>query len=352
MRERRFSAEGGLNRALIVKTSSLGDIIHSFPVVSYLAHKFPECPIDWLVEEPFAELVESHPLIDRAIKVNTKHWRRSPLSKQTFREFRTFRSSLRENDYDLIVDLQGNIKSGLLSRAAKGKIRLGFGLKTAAERPNILFTNRRLNPPPGFNIRDDYLNLVKRYFNDDEPFADSGIVLNSAASPQNFIKPDRPNYLVCPGSRWINKQLPAKTLAEFLVKIQESTGCHLLFSWGSEQEKELAQNAAPAGSAIIPRLSLPELQNLMAQVDLVIAMDSLPLHLAGTTNTPTYSLFGPSSAQKYRPIGARHRSFQGPCPYNVSFEKRCPKLRSCQTGACIREVTAGKIFADFKSFTF
>ncbi len=350
MKTTKCSAEDGLNRILIVKTSSLGDIIHSFPVVSYLKHKFPKCQIDWLVEEPFSELTESHPSIERTIKVKTKAWRCSPLSRQTISEWKKFRSTLLKIDYDLIIDLQGNIKSGLLARQARGLVRLGFGMKTAPEWPNTLFSNKRVNPPADCNIRDDYLNLVKFHLNDDKPFSDPGVALKSTKSIDSFLIPGKPNYLVCPGANWINKQLAPETILKFLTNIQETAKCHFLLVWGNVQEKKLVEKLRLPESTILPFLSLSSLQNLMSKVDLVIAMDSLSLHLAATTTTPTYSIFGPSNAKKYRPAGSSHRSFQGHCPYGKTFDKRCPILRSCTTGACIKEIPAEVLSQDFYSF--
>ena len=85
----------------------------------------------------------------------------------------------------------------------------------------------------------------------------------------------------------------------------------------------------------------------MASVDMVIAMDSLPLHLAGTTETPTFSIFGASSANKYKPKGKKHLAFQGTCPYKRTFERRCPVLRTCSTGACIRDLHGEELFHYF-----
>lgn len=100
-------------------------------------------------------------------------------------------------------------------------------------------------------------------------------------------------------------------------------------------------------SDVVDRLSLPALQNLMAHVDLVITMDSLPLHLAGTTMIPTYSFFGASSANKYKPLGKQSGTYQGICPYDRQFEKRCPILRTCKTGACIKNLEGSQLFEEF-----
>jgi heptosyltransferase-1 len=86
----------------------------------------------------------------------------------------------------------------------------------------------------------------------------------------------------------------------------------------------------------------------MDSVDLVVAMDSLPLHLAGTTKVKTFSVFGASLASKFKPAGKKHLTLQGHCPYGRVFEKRCPILRTCPTGACIRSLTGKAVFNAFK----
>jgi heptosyltransferase-1 len=79
-------------------------------------------------------------------------------------------------------------------------------------------------------------------------------------------------------------------------------------------------------------------------------MDSATLHLCGTTSTPSFSLFGPSSASIYKPLGEHHVAFQGSCPYGRTFVKRCPILRTCKTGACMKDLTAKRIFQDLEKF--
>jgi heptosyltransferase-1 len=119
-----------------------------------------------------------------------------------------------------------------------------------------------------------------------------------------------------------------------------------LFLWGSASELKTAQELKNRfeHSLVVEKLSLPGLQNLMASVDFVVAMDSLPLHLAGTTETPAFGIFGASSAQKYMPQGNAHFAFQGSCPYGRVFERRCPILRTCPTGSCIRDLQGKELF--------
>lgn len=145
--------------------------------------------------------------------------------------------------------------------------------------------------------------------------------------------------LVCPGSAWPNKRLPLDALITFCSQIPG----RFIWLWGNDEERGVAHQLLQhfgQTSVVSPKFSIPALQYLMSRVDLVVTMDSLPLHLAGLTDTPTYSLFGPSLASKYAPLGAHHTAIQGECPYGRTFTKRCPKLRSCPTGLCMRTSSA------------
>ncbi len=343
-------------RILIVKTSSLGDIIHAFPTLAFLRKKYPEALIDWVVEKPFAELVRAHPEVNEVLTVETKAWRKSPFSPATWKAVRDFRRSLQSHSYDLMFDLQGNVKSGLITLQARAKTKVGFGKKTVAERPNSWLTTQQFDPPPGSNIRSDYLFLAQSACNDFSPFTDAGVQLKMTPMQQqaleailaNPLLQKGPLVMVCPGSAWRNKQLSDKALEQFLQKLQGHLSCTFLLIWGNSEERALAEALSHSVQAlVVDRLPLPALQNLMGRMQLVISMDSLPLHLAGTTATPSFSVFGASYASKYKPEGERHQSFQGACPYGRTFEKRCPILRTCLTGSCIRDLSGETLFQYF-----
>ncbi len=329
-------------KILIVKTSSLGDIIHAFPVLNYIKAKEPNAEISWVVEKPFASLVEAHPLVDHAYIVETKRWRK----KRAFKEISQFKKELQKETFDVVFDLQGNLKSGLITSCAKSKTKVGFGYKTAAEWPNILFTNQRCNPPTGENIRDDYLYLVKQFFHDFSLSFETKTLLKLSPQEEDQLErlslSNEQKILVCPGSAWRNKQLPHATLVNFLENYSHG---HFYFLWGNPEEQKEAQQLHEqfSNSTLLDKFSLPALQHLMSRMDLVVAMDSLPLHLAGTTGTATYAFFGPSSAEKYSPQGPQHHYFQGNCPYGKTFEKRCPILRKCKTGACLHGASTTKL---------
>lgn len=346
-------------RILIIKTSSLGDIIHAFPVISFLHQEFPQAKIDWIVEKNFADMLKAHPLIDKVLEIDTKSWRKGLFKFQTWRNILQFRRDLQEKTYDAVIDLQGNSKSAFSTFLALSANKIGFGFKTVHEWPNLFVTHHRLNPPLHLNVRDENLYLVQHYFQRFSAIENEKVVLKLNEEQQKLLEETwsrignqrGQKILVCPGSAWKNKQLSFESLQLFLSKLHHHwEDLNLILVWGTADELALAQKleqTLPSRTTILDRVSLPVLQNLMSHMDLVIAMDSLPLHLAGTSGTPTFSVFGASSAEKYKPLGPSHQAIQGSCPYGRNFERRCPVLRSCSTGACIRTLSGETLFKEF-----
>ncbi len=345
-------------RILIIKISSLGDIIHAFPLLPYLKQQTPHVEVDWVVEGAFAELVRAHPLVHHVLPVEIKQWRSFPFQRKTWQEIKQFHHLLRSKKYDKVFDLQGNTKSGYVTFLARGGEKIGLDYASVSEWPNLLATRVRYRPPAHQNVREESLFLAQSSFKNFTPQGECAVRLSltpeerplfEAFSHQlssiSFLK-----GMVCAGSQWPNKQLSKETLQTFLHFLVKRLNMHFVFIWGNQKEKAWGEELSAyfrGKSTLLPKLSLPVLQNLMGEMDVVISMDSLPLHLAGTTLTATYSLFGPSSAHKYKPPGKRHHAFQGKCPYQEQFERRCARLRSCPTGACLKDLKGEELAQDF-----
>lgn len=343
---------------LIVKTSSLGDIIHTFPVVEYLKKNFPNSLIDWVVEAPFSQILLAHQHVDNVITSFTRKWKLKKMSRDTWKEIKNFKRILQEKEYDYAFDFQGNIKSGCILSQARAKKKIGFGIKAVSEWPNLLFTHKKYNPPKMCNVREENLFLVQKTFKESFEISEE-IELNVNEEEKHQIADilkkgeDKKLILVCVGSRWPNKELSFTQLLFVLQSIAKQEKVYFLFSWGSGDEKEKSERLSALFkefSCVLPLLAIPALQYLMKQVSLVIAMDSLPLHLCGTTKTPSLSFFGPSSPTKYLPLGGNHHNVWGKCPYKISFEKRCPHLRRCPTGSCIKDIEMSSLIPDEKLF--
>lgn len=341
---------------LIVKTSALGDIIQSFPVLNYLKNRFPGVKIDWAVEENLAYLVSSHPLVDRTISIDMRGWKKKISRWNSWKQIMASLRFLRRQKYDWVVDLQGNCKSGLITFISKGNEKIGFGKHSVREWPNLLATNSKYEVDRRLNIRLQYLQLVQKHCEDlQEPIIE-GVSFHIHPDEEKqipFVDSSFLCILVCPGSKWANKQIEKTTLIDLLKKIGEKWNGFFYLVWGSEEEKMLClevQTHLTESSLVVDRLSLPVLQNFMNQVDLVIAVDSSALHLCGTTSTPSFSVFGPTSPEIFKPLGSHHFAFKGQCPYGKVFTKTCPILRSCPTGACIQSLQADELFSTFSTW--
>jgi heptosyltransferase-1 len=340
-------------KILIVKTSALGDIIQTFPVVEYLKRRQSVETIGWVVEEGAHLLIKAHPYVDIPIAIDTQTVR----SGGFFRflpECMRQRARMSENSFDVLFDLQGNIKSGLVSLCAKAPIKVGYGKNFVSELPNIIATNRRFDPPLGLPIREEYLSLVQQYFNDDTTFIPSGIEMRLNSYQQNALNQETarwpkssPVWLIAMGSAWPNKMCNKESFRRVLKLIQDHFSPYFVFLAGTSYELNEVGDWAqefPHKSHVLYRPELPVLQHCMGRAHVVLCVDSLALHLAATTKTPTFSFFGPSSPSKYMPRGQVHGFYQRDCPFNVLFEKRCPNLRNCVTGECLKGSTGDAMF--------
>ncbi|MGE0671001.1 MAG: glycosyltransferase family 9 protein [Parachlamydiales bacterium] len=353
---------------LLVRTSAIGDVVQTFPVIEYLRSKFPAARIDWVVEKGIAPLLRQlktscsdRPLIDQVIEVESKKWAASFWLKQSRSAFKDFVQRLRMNEYDAVFDLQGNSKSAMITMLAKGKDKVGFGWNSVREKPNLLATTHRYEFPLDLNIREKYLKLVQSYYGDEVAFVSKGIefqLSDREADRLRMLLEDplmqHPfKLMVAVGSKWNNKKLSDDALVSLLKEAQLRTDAALVLIYGSVEEKLFAEKLLslfPNNAIAVGDLTLPLWQALMHHVDGIIAVDSAALHFAGTTKTPSFSVFGPTSAHIFKPLEQQHHAFQGACPYGKTFHKQCPILRSCASGACIRNLTLDQLEAPFTNW--
>lgn len=319
---------------LIVKLSSLGDIVQSFSALEAIYERFPHAQIDWVVANSFQELVKANPLVNEAIVIDSS-------SKTTF--FQSIRK-LRQKKYQLLFDLQGNSKSALFTFLARAEKKVGFSWKTAREWPNVLATHLRFTIDRNQNIFSFYQELIDRYFDDGKKIIPKGVILKVEEEERKridalFFQEKRKKILICLGSRWRSKKAPLSTWQKLMEKVLvENDDSFFYFAWGSLEEKKEAVTLCQLfshHSFLLEKYSLAGLQYLMTKVDLMIGVDSIALHLCATTPTAILSLFGPTHPKVFAPLG-EHRSFLfGQCPYGVLFDKQCPRLRSCINPKCL-----------------
>jgi len=342
-------------RVLIVKTSALGDVVQTFPVAAYLRSRPEIKEIGWVVEKKAFPLVSACPFVDHVIEIDTVHLKSLFPSFHIIREFQRQRSAIRENSWDLLFDLQGNCKSGMVTFLASAKKKIGYGNRSVAERPNLLTTSVHINPPRGMRMCEEYLQFVQTYFQDHEPFAVPPMQLKLTALQETQLAEERarwpnhrPVWILALGSYWPNKRYPSDKLLSVLELVQRMWSPYFIFLAANSLElKEagwLAKHFVDS-SHIVFQQKLSILQRMLGAAHAVVAVDSLILHLAATTETPIFSIFGPSNSKNYAPKGSRHGVFQGKCHFFSQEEKRCRELRTCDHGSCLNDVDSLDLFA-------
>ncbi len=289
-------------RVLLIKTSSLGDVVHTLPAVTDAQRAVPGIQFDWVVEEGFAEIPAWHPAVAQVITVAIRRWRKQPLQTLLSGEWRRFKARLRETRYDLVIDAQGLLKSAWLTRYVKAPIA-GLDRDSAREPLASRFYDRRYDVP-----RDQHaLERVRQLFAQSlgypvpETIADYGLDRDQLATPG-----EQPYLLFLHGTTWPSKHWPEQYWRELAERMSEF-GWVVRLPWGNADEKARAERIASglAGVSVLPRLNLGGIAKVVAGARACVAVDTGLGHLAAALDVPSISLYGPTLPGR---VGAYGRS--------------------------------------------
>lgn len=280
-------------RVLLVKTSSLGDVVHNLPALDELARHLPDAEIDWVVEEAFADLPRLHPRVGRVIPVAIRRWRRQLTQPRTWREISACRAALRCQPYDLVIDSQGLLKSAVVTRLATISPSGHYcGLDAASAREPVAarFYDRR------YAVARDQHAVVRnrQLLAEAAGYSMSGAASYGIAAPaMNFPwLPTGPYAVLLTATSRADKEWPEPdwlALASALL----ATGLRVVLPAGSAAERErTARLAMTLGRAVAaPPLTVAELSSLLAAAALVVGVDTGLVHLAAALGRPTLALF-------------------------------------------------------------
>lgn len=282
-------------RVLIVKVSSLGDVIHTLPAVTDAQHAHKDLVFDWVVEENFAEVPGWHPAVETVIPVAVRRWRRNLFKTYMNNEFRTFKRDLQNIHYDLVIDAQGLIKSGIISRLSRG-LTIGLSNHTIREPLATLFYNKVYSVPWTEHAVDRIRQLFSRalQYNYDPNTVDYGIDIKRIISKESFTANKQVVFLH--GTTWQTKHWP-EFYWRHLAHLAAESGYKVLLPWGNPEERQRAEFIARnnAMATVLDKQSLTGLAQHILQSSGVIAVDTGLGHLAAALSKPTVSLYGPTN---------------------------------------------------------
>jgi len=275
---------------LLVKTSSLGDVIHNLPVVSDIIHHYPDAHIDWVVEDSFASLPKLHPAVCNIFPVAVRRWRSQLFSPTTWHEISAFRTTLSAQQYDFVIDTQGLFKSALLIRSARG-LRCGFDRHSARELFASIFYQRTFTVAKGQHAVERNRQLVAKAigFELENP-ANFGIHLPEM-EPFNWLPSSDYAVLLHATSR-SDKLWDETHWIELANSLHENSICCIL-PWGSSAEHERSKRLAALipGAIVPPHLNLNQAATLLGKARAVIGVDTGLAHLAAAMNVPTVGIY-------------------------------------------------------------
>jgi heptosyltransferase-1 len=280
-------------RVLLIKTSSLGDVIHTLPALTDALRALPGIQFDWVVEEGFAEIPTWHPAVANVIPVAIRRWRKNLW--QTFKngEWRQFKQRLRDTRYDLVIDAQGLLKSAWLTRYVKAPIA---GLdKTSAREPTAA---RFYDRPYGVARGQHAVERLRQLFGQALGYAVPAGLGDYGLDRSRLLEPgaDAPFVLFLHGTTWDSKHWPElywRQLAERMI----GQGLEVRLPWGNPAEKARAERIAEGldNAVVLPKLNLAGVARVLAAAQGCVAVDTGLGHLAAALDVPTLSLFGPTN---------------------------------------------------------
>jgi heptosyltransferase-1 len=340
-------------RILIIKPSSLGDVVHTLPLVHAIKRNHPSAHIGWVIQQGFRGVIESDPAVDEIIPIvipstSDPQAPRGAFSRAavaTYRTLRQLRRRFRDNPYDLVLDLHASFRSGLLALANPNGMRVGF---QDAKELNTWFQHHLINTDASQHAVDKNLAFAT-YLGCSPLPEDFKMVVNPAARErvrtflqQEGVNPTDRIVYANPAARWETKYWTVKGWAELADSLIERKGARVVFA-GSAQDVPyislIAQRMKARPVVAAGKLALDEAVALIEAADVYVGVDSGPMHIAAFAGTPVVALFGPTDPEKVGPYGRGHRVIRV-----QGLECLACRKRSCGNRRCLEDLDAVTVF--------
>jgi lipopolysaccharide heptosyltransferase I len=339
-----------IKRILIVRLSSIGDVARTLPALSSLRRQFPQAHIAWAVEDKSSGLLEGHPHLDEAILLERSRiskYLKNPLTlHRGLLKIVEFASRISGGKFDLVFDFHGLFKSGLITAFSRAPVRVGFTRPNVKEF-NYLFTNRKVAPSEASLPRvERNLELVKPFVADgnflDRPVL--GLTSRHCEKAKAFIDgklgDSHPRIAVHAGASRRLKQWSPHRFAELCDMLSDALNAKVVLTWGPGERKyvEEIHSLARTTPEIAPQTeTLLELAAILHLCDLMIAVDSGPMHIGSLVGTPVVALFGPTDSRINAPYWQPNKVVAGRLPCRPCDE-------ACEYAKCMEAITPAEVF--------
>ncbi len=326
---------------LIIKPSSIGDIIHALPFLYSIRARYPKARISWLINSGFEDLIKDNPELDEIILFERKRWGGFDNIGYKFKGLTEFLRELRRKQFDLVIDLQGLFRSGIITYLSGAAHRVGFA--NARELSPIFYNYKISHPSIEMHAVDRYLLIAKELgagiskidFKINIPKKENEYVSGLI----NRIK-KRPLIAINPSARWETKMWPLKRYAKLADAIADKLKAQTVLIGSREDEDRINELLSMTKSKpvnLCGRTSLLQLAALLKRAALLITNDSGPMHIAAAVGTSVAAIFGPTRPVRTGPYGKGHVVLQSSLPCINCLKKKCDDLK-CMDAISVDEV--------------
>lgn len=336
---------------LIVKMSAIGDVIHTLPALHAIRKHYPDARITWLVEEAASGLVEGHQALDRVLVSKRKRWVRGILGSsclESIREVHHFIKELRDTRYDLVLDFQGLLKSGVLVGLSRGKRKIGFDKGMEHQEHSYLFLNERVPPVDMDNhalLRGmmllDVLGIQSKEIVFNLPVQDQHRDMVDDLLVRHGLREFKPLVAIHPGAKWETKLWSNQKFSSLADRLIEQYDAKVVFT-GSQADRRTIQDimSGMKGEAanLAGETSLKTLAALYEKTDFLVSTDTGPMHVAAAVGTPVVALFGPTAPWRTGPFGTGHQIIRAGLECSPCFKRKCDSV------ACMRDISVEQVF--------
>lgn len=338
---------------LVVKLSAIGDVIHTLPAVNAIRDTYPDAHITWVVEEAASDLVMGHPSLDQVLVSRRKTWikrlKGGPGRLKAIKEAVFFVKQLRGTVFDVVIDFQALLKSGMIVALAKGKRKIGFDRGMQHMEHSYLFLNERI-PPVDMEIHA----LTRQFYLAEAIGAKSKrieyhipVTRTDRKQVDDLLKrkgvdPSIPLVAINPVALWDTKLWYNERFAELADVLIQEDKVQVVYTGGPGDQRmvsEIMDQMQQPAISVAGNTSLKMLAALYETAKVVVSTDTGPMHLAAAVDAPVVALFGPTAPWRTGPFGHKHQVVRAEAEYKPCFK------RLCENQKCMKEITVKMVLS-------